>query len=221
MKNVKRLIYTLAAAGLTATPLVANAYDAGDWLVRGRVIHVSPNDSSGSLSTVPGSGASVDSDTTIEVDFTYMYNKRFGVELILASSEHDGEGTGTLSALGKIFDARTLPPTLTLQYHFNPDQKIQPYAGIGLNYTLFFNENGTSSLDTALGGSTSVNLDDSVGVAAQLGADIKMNNDWFVNIDVKYIDMDTTGTLTTAAVTRTIDVDIDPWIFGIGIGKRF
>lgn len=110
---------------------------------------------------IPGSGVGLDSDITPELDFTCMLTPAWGLEPILASSEHDARGTGSLAGLGKLFDARTLPPTLTLQYQFNTNGDIRSYAGIGLNYTLFFNEEATSDFKTAMGSKANVELDDS------------------------------------------------------------
>ncbi|GAB4360443.1 MAG: outer membrane beta-barrel protein [Immundisolibacter sp.] len=215
---------TLACAG--ALP-AAHAYEAGDLLIRGRVIAVDPREDSeavkiSGVGPIPGSGVGLDSDVTPELDFTFMLTPNWGLELILASSEHDVQGTGSLAGLGRLFDARTLPPTLTLQYHFNTNGTLRPYAGIGVNYTHFFNEDASAGFKTAMGGRASVELEDSWGLAANVGVDYAINEDWFVNADVKYIDMDTEAKISTAALGRlTVDVDIDPWVYGIGIGRRF
>lgn len=224
--NKNTAVAALAGAMALAGAAPATAYEAGDWLVRGRVIVVDPREDSGAIKSggtpIAGSGAGVDSSVVPEVDFTYMLTPNWGLELILASSEHDAHGTGSVGGLGKLFDARTLPPTLTLQYHFNTNGTVRPYAGVGLNYTLFFNEDATSDFKTAMGGKADVELDDSWGLAANVGVDYAINKDWFINADVKYIDMDTEATIKTAALGRLkVDVDIDPWVYGIGIGRRF
>ncbi len=197
------------------------AAESGNWIVRGRAIHVTPNDRSSEVTTLAGSGVGVGDDTTAELDITYMLRPNWGLELILGTTHHDLTGKGTIANLNKIGDTALLPPTLTLQYHFAPQAKVRPYAGIGVNYSKFYNEKSTNSLDTALGGPTSIDLDDSWGLAAQAGVDLGLKNDWFVNFDLKYVNIETQGTLVTGATTRTVDVDINPWIFGIGIGKRF
>jgi outer membrane protein len=222
----RKLTGAMVAAGLALSATPAAAWEAGDWLVRGRLINVAPDDSSSAVSiagaAVPGSGVSVDSAVTLDIDFTYMMTRNWGAELLLdLSSKHDVSATGSLSALGQIVSARVLPPALLLQYHFAPGAKVQPYAGVGLNYTYFFDEDASASLAGALGGSASVDLDSSWGLAAQVGADIDLNNGWFLNVDLKYIDINTTANITAPAGLTRVDVDINPWVYGIGLGKRF
>jgi outer membrane protein len=113
-----------------------------------------------------------------------------------------------------------LPPTLTLQYHFTPAAKVRPYVGAGLNYTIFYGDNTSDALNTAIG-KTDLNLSNSFGWAAQAGVDFDVSEKVFVNFDIKYIDMSTTATLTTGALVNTVDVKINPIVVGIGVGMRF
>lgn len=218
-----KLIRVFALSLATAALLIfstASFAAAGDWLVRVRALQVNPNDDSGVVSGISGSRVGVESDTTPELDFTYFITTRVAVEGILGSSRHDINGQGSIAGLGKIAKARTLPPTLTLQYHFQPQARIRPYAGIGVNYTKFYDETATDSLNNALG-PTQVSLSSSWGLAGQLGVDIAIKKDWFVNFDVKYIRMRTTATLDSGSTVRKVDVNIDPWFIGIGVGRRF
>jgi len=227
MKATKLAISLLAATGISAitTPVVM-AYEAGDWLVRGRIASVAPVDSSGELfvdgaaTGVAGSGVTVSSDTIPELDITYMITPNWGAELILGYSSHDVDISGTeLAALGQVIDAKALPPTLTLQYHFSPNSNIRPYVGAGLNYTYFFSEKVTGPLQD---GDATVDMDGSFGLAAQAGVDIDINDTWFVNLDVKYVDMDTTARFSNTAVgVAQIDVDVNPIVWGVGIGRKF
>ncbi len=224
MKATKLAIALLAATGISAIATPAMAYEAGDWLVRGRIINVNPNDDSGTLS-IGGAdtglqGVKVDSDTVPELDITYMIDRNWGVELILGYSEHTVAGEKSWSALGDVIDAKVLPPTLTLQYHFMPDSNIRPYIGAGVNYTYFFDEEVAGSVLPVPG--SKVKLEDSFGLAAQAGVDIAINDDWFVNMDVKYIQIDTTAKFSGTAVgSAKISADIDPFVYGIGIGRKF
>jgi len=210
--------FITAISSLVYAPM--SLAEAGDFLVRVRALNVSPNDDSGSVSTIPGSSVSVGSDTTVELDFTYFFSRNLGIEAILGTSQHDINAGGSIAGLGKIAEVSTLPPTVTLQYHFQPDATVRPYAGIGVNYTKFYDQKASASLQSALG-PTSVDLDSSFGLSAQVGVDIKLDKDWFVNLDAKYIRMDTTANLNSGGVVRTVDVDINPWFFGVGVGRRF
>ena len=206
---------------LLPTSLYANEFDR--WIVRTRAIHISPDDSSSSISVantaVPGSGVGVDEDTVPELDITFMITPNIGLELILATSTHNVTARGSLGALGRVIDSEVLPPTLTLQYHFNPSGVFRPYAGIGVNYTKFYDEKVKGPLDIS---GSDIHLDSSWGLAAQLGFDYMLDQTWFINADIKYIKIDSTASFhDTAFGNVKVDVDIDPIVVGLGFGKRF
>ncbi|MEM1018978.1 MAG: OmpW family protein [Pseudomonadota bacterium] len=197
------------------------AAEAGDWLIRARAIMIAPNEDAGPVSpTFPGGSVSVDNAVMPEIDFTYFITNHIGAELILATTNHDISGEGDLVGLGEIADTWVLPPTLTLQYHFLPENNIRPYVGAGINWTIFYGEDSKDSLNDAIG-QTSVDLDNSFGWALQAGVDIDVTDTFFFNADIKYIDIDTTATLNTGGAINTVDVDLDPFVFGIGFGVRF
>lgn len=63
---------------------------------------------------------------------TYLFAAHWGVELLAALPfEHNIN----LNGGGAVAETKHLPPTLSLQYHFNPDDSWRPYMGAGLNYT--------------------------------------------------------------------------------------
>jgi outer membrane protein len=219
VKVTKLAIALLAATGLSAIATSTMAYEAGDWLVRGRIINVKPNDDSGPL-TLNGldsglQGVNVDSDTILELDITYMVDRNWGIELILSYSEHTLAGEKGWASLGDVIEVKALPPTLTLQYHFAPDSNIRPYISAGVNYTYFFDEEvAGSELPSA---EAKVKLEDYWSLVAQAGVDIAINDDWFVNLDVKYIQMDTTAKFSNVlgdSNSAEIDADIDPFVYG-------
>ena len=113
----------------------------------------------------------------------------------------------------KVGSTEHLPPTLSLQYHFMPTEKFQPYLGFGINYTNFFSEKTTGPL-TGL----DLELGDSWGIALQTGFDVLLSDNVFLNLDVRYIDIDTKARLDGESLGK---VEIDPWVFGGHIGFRF
>ena len=106
-----------------------------------------------------------------------------------------------------------LPPTLTLQYHFLPTSRFSPYVGAGLNYTIFYNEKK--------GALRSISYDDNIGYALQAGIDYAIAGAWSLNVDVKKLWLNTDVKANLGGTALKADVDINPWIFGVGLGYRF
>ncbi len=204
MSVLKRSLVAAAVTGVLAGWTGA-AFGAGDWLVRFGGANVSPND--GSSGVVADDAVGVDSGTSVFVTAEYMLNPAMGVELLAAwPFSHDI----TLKGSGKIAETDHLPPTLSFNYHFNTDAGIRPYVGLGLNYTTFFSEDATAVI-------SSIKLDDSWGLAVQAGVDADINDKWYFNAAIRYIDIETTATTNLGK----IDVDIDPYVYQIGVGMRF
>jgi outer membrane protein len=209
------------------------------WKVRLRGIAIVPDDSSDAIilnnTTSQTAGVEVDSAFVPELDITYMITPNWGVEAIAGVANHDvnvdGTPTGALAAIGatdglKLFDTWVLPPTVTLQYHFMPQNNLRPYIGAGVNYTAFLADDATSELEAAVGGPVKVSTENGWGWALQAGLDYDINESWFFNMDVKYIDIDTSAKLginggALAGNVLNVDVDVDPWVIGAGIGYRF
>ena len=215
-------------ASATALPGLAAAqsvdpFEAGDVLVRVRGIVVAPqDDSSGITPALPTETVEVSTAVVPEVDITYFASPNVSFELIAATAKHDVNGvSGVTGGIGELASTWVLPPTLTAQYHFNPAGTVRPYFGAGVNYTLFYSEKASDGLEAAVG-STDVDLDDSFGWALQAGVDIALTDKMLLNLDAKWIDIDTTATLRTGALgTQTVDVEIDPLVIGVGLGWQF
>ncbi|MFW5815251.1 MAG: OmpW/AlkL family protein [Wenzhouxiangella sp.] len=223
-----RTLATVAVAGLFSANVMAQG--AGDWLVRAGLGYVSPDTDSGDLvvggTTLDGYQIDVGNNTRPIVELTYMATDNIGVE-VLASwpFEHDIDGAGVLDGAGKLGETKHLPPTLSLQYHFAPNATFRPYAGIGLNYTIFFSEDATDTLDGALGGPSSLSIDDSLGLALQLGADFDFSETMFFNVNLRYIQIEADAKIKTQTadgeVVSRIKADIDPMVVSAAVGFRF
>lgn len=209
------LLLSATCLGGISAPAIAK--DLGsDWLskerfqIRLRGIGVLPD--SGGNTTINGT-PDADNAFVPELDFTYFITENVAAELILATSPHDLNLDN--SALGDVDlgDTWILPPTLTLQYHFSPDNTFSPYVGAGVNYTLPYSE------DAAGGIVTDLEADGSFGLALQAGADYWLNENWGLNVDVKKVWVDVDASVNNGAVTG--EVELDPWIVGTGISYRF
>ncbi|MEL7029385.1 MAG: OmpW family outer membrane protein, partial [Pseudomonadota bacterium] len=91
-----------------------------------------------------GGSVRIDEAVVPEVDFTFFFNDHIAAELIAATAKHEVEWTVGPTDLGAVW---LLPPTLLLQYHIAPGQPVQPYVGIGVNYTFFYNLTEPDGLD--------------------------------------------------------------------------
>jgi outer membrane protein len=217
------LLASAAALGVALPAQAQTEIQSGDVLLRVRGILVAPNESSGSiLPGFPGERVSASNSVMPEVDITWMATPHFGFELIAATTKHNASGiSGTTGSIGRLASTWVLPPTLTAQYHPIARGPVRPYVGAGINYTIFYSEHASNGLEAAVG-PTRVQMSDSVGWAVQAGVDVDLGGRWFANLDVKYIDMDTTARLTTTlAGTQRVRMHLDPLVVGVGIGTRF
>ncbi|WP_417568192.1 OmpW/AlkL family protein [Marinobacter sp.] len=206
----------LAAAVMAAAPAV-QAYEAGDFIGRVGAATVAPDASSDPITNV-GADARVDVDNNTQLGLTlsYMLTDKIGVGLLAATPfSHDIEGAGDLAGAGKLAETKHLPPTVTLQYFPMPSgSKLQPYLGAGVNYTVFFDEKTAGAL-----AGTDIELDDSFGLAAEAGVDYMITENVGVNAAIWWIDIDTEAKI--GAANQTVDVEIDPLVYMVGVSYKF
>ena len=225
--SVKKLPVAAAVmAVVAALSGPAMAYQAGDVIVRAGAATVDPDVDSGNLkrngaTLSPATTVDVDSDTQLGISMTYMLDDKFGIELLAATPfQHTIRTKGGLASLGKLADVKHLPPTLTLQYYpMDSSSAFQPYVGLGLNYTTFFDEEFKGSNKATF---RSLELKDSWGLAAQLGADYRIDDNWSVNAAVWYVDIDTEAKFKdTSGNKYKVDVELDPMVYMIGVAYKF
>lgn len=214
---MKRILLSFCALALMSSVAAAEegykTKQAGDFVIRGRLIAVKPWEGNDTVETRAGADTGlrvnwIDNSVVPEVDFSYFFTDNIALELIAATTRHKITASGV-----EVGSAQLLPPTLTLQYHFLPQERFSPYIGAGLNYTFFFAESsGSNALVDHL------KVDDSLGYALQVGADYALGGRWFINADVKKLWL--RPDVTTSAL-KVNNLDIDPWIVGIGFGYRF
>lgn len=196
------------------TIVPANTNDFSRLHIRLRAIAVVPDESA--TIDVIGGDVKITNAYVPELDFTYFFTKNWAAELILATTNHDVKAVSTAVGNIELGDVWLLPPTLTAQYHFDGDI-VRPYLGVGVNYTLFYNADAGPIADE-------VDYDSALGFAFQFGFDFDINDKWFINLDAKYLLLNTDVTVdATTALGATVgaDVDINPFIGGIGLGYKF
>jgi outer membrane protein len=227
---MKKIVYALVTMSLFVTTFTQaqeeKSNDFKRWQVRLRGIGVMPNESA--KIGIIGGDVAISNALVPELDFTYFFTENFAAELILGTAKHDVNTVGSdISAIGgpTSFDVdlgsvMLLPPTLTAQYHFFPlrEKKFKPYVGAGINYTLFYN---VKEGDVVKG----IEYENAIGFAAQIGFDVMFDDTFFVNFDVKrlFLKTDVTVDATNLAEGLVIpaEVEINPWIVGLGFGMKF
>ena len=217
-----------------AAPL-AHAHEAGDIILRAGAITVNPKADSSSVKVDQGplSGAdlggkaTMSSDTQLGLNVAYMITNNWGIELLAATPfEHDVKlkGTSLGAANGKLGTLKHLPPTLSVVYYpLDSKSDFQPYVGAGINYTYIYDEHVGSEAQAK--GWSNFKAENSWGMAFQVGADYMITDHIMLNAQVRYIDIDTRATVENNAVapgTRArVNVDVDPFIYMVGLGYKF
>jgi outer membrane protein len=189
-------LMTLGSARVEATE--------GDWLFRVGAHQIDPKSNNHPV-------VRVDSGTSLTLSATYFLTHNVAFELLgAAPSNHDIRLVDGGTRVGK---TRHLPPTFSVQWHFAPEaQTFKPYVGAGLNYTAFFDEKTSGPL-----AGSKLELDSSLGLSAELGMDVALTDDWAVNFNVRWFDIDSDAKLDGADLGT---VEIDPYAYGVMFTRK-
>lgn len=198
----KQVIAAAVLSTLLSGAALAQQASEGPWMVRARAVHL--NSANGDGTPL---GLSINNKWMPEVDVSYFFNKNVAVELVLTVPQKQTLHSSVVGA--DIGTLKHLPPTLLAQYHFNANG-FKPYVGAGVNYTRF------SSVDV-LGGAASIDKN-SWGPALQVGVDIPLTGNMYLNLDVKKVYIRTD---VYAGTTNVGSFKIDPLLVGVGLGWRF
>ena len=169
----------------------------------------------------------------------------WGVELsyIDGDSHEGGDNRGFFSIAGFDGEIRDLgefePEMSTVSvkwYPLDPSCLVQPYMGVGINYTDFSGEkfNGVRRSELRdLGLRGDFSLGNTWGYTWQVGADFYFGHDsaWLINVAAIYVDSETDmsftvyddGTLDRDYFFESYsgDYQYSPWTFNLGVGYRF
>lgn len=231
----KTILSTALVSALALSGVNAFAHEAGDILVRAGFTNVAPDDGSSNIlvgganfelgGNVVG-GVNVDSNTQLGLNIAYFLTDNWNVEVLAATPfSHDinlADGTNLGST-------KHLPPTVTANYFFaDSGATFQPYVGLGLNYTVFFDEefnSGTVDVIEDLAGATisDLNLDGSFGLSAQVGADFEISEGIYINASVRYISIETEAKFNVngANLGAVESVETNPFVYTISVGYKF
>ena len=188
---------------------------AGDLVLGLSAIGLLPTNG-GRVDAIGGEPKASDS-ATAQLDLSYFFTPNLALNLIAATTRHDvsvrGSAIGTVD-LGRVW---ALPPTLTLQFHPLPRSRVSPYAGVGVNYTVFYAEGGRRNPAV-----NDVSIGNGWGLALNAGVDVEVAPRWAVNFDVKKIFfLEPDVKVDTALGRINARAEINPWVVGAGVRYRF
>ncbi len=196
--------------GAAALSFAALPVQAEDWFVRVGAVQVSPKSDNGTLA----GGAlktDIDSNTQLGLILGRHLTPNLAIELLAATPfSHTAKLNGANAV-----DFKHLPPTLSLQWYFNPEGRVNPFVGAGLNYTFVFDERAVAGGPVA---GAKIGLDNSFGVAAQAGLQFKLSDTWDLVLDARWIDIESDVKVNGTKVGTAI---VDPMVYGLTFGYRF
>ncbi len=218
---MSRFTLRVAAIALFALTLASAAQAGGTpWMVRlratGLVMSNVSDAGSGALTPtlLPEDAVSVNDKVIPDLNVSYFFTPNLAAELVLTYPQEQTVTIEEGPLEEEIGTFKHLPPTLTLQWHFLPEGKVQPYVGAGVNFTLISDvklRSGVAAADLGLD-------DSSIGAAFQAGADFPVQKNWYINVDVKKVFI---GSDVTVAGDKVGHASLDPWLIGGGVGIRF
>lgn len=215
MKTIAALAAAAAAAALAGAAQAQSAQPIGqgDWIVSARATGVltdASDDITTSAGAATGLKAEVGDDVMPTLGFTYFLTNHIAVEGILGATQHEVRAKGGATDVA-VHETWVLPPVVTVQYHPQPNARISPYVGAGLNYMLFFSGEDKNGFK--------VELDDGLGYALQAGANIQLQGPWLLNLDAKKVFFETDAGINGGALNS--EVSLDPWVVSVGLARRF
>ncbi|WP_308366999.1 MULTISPECIES: OmpW family outer membrane protein [unclassified Microbulbifer] len=274
MMRLKFLLVCVAAAacaGLVAQAALAD-YKEGDIIIRGGASFVEPDDDQiisrripflveedveddpATVNVLGTVDMDLDDDTTWYVSGVWLFRDHWGLELHHvndASLEADldtfaiagGSVVGSARVGLGNFDIHVTSLFINW-YPLDPSCLIQPYVGLGVNYTDIDRGPNFKQVRSVFGSGATfangiLNLGSDFGGAAQVGVDFLLGYDsnWIVNASAIYADSEpdlelgyglpVTGlpapfpASTTVPVRISGDFDYSPWMLNLGVGYKF
>ncbi|MFN2099669.1 OmpW/AlkL family protein [Altererythrobacter sp. MF3-039] len=150
----------------------------------------------------------------------YFVAENFSIETICCLTQHDVDAISGLPGAELVSNAKLIPATVTLKYHFDLGG-VKPYVGAGPAYFLWISDKpGAATLPL---GVTDTDLSDELGLALQAGIDVPLGDKGFgISFDAKRYFIGTTARWF-AGDTLAIETKhkLDPWVLSAGVSYRF
>ena len=209
---VSRALLLLVTLCITSMiPIASKAADSDNWLIRLRALAIQTH-ADGTSNEMGGSVKTGD-DLIPEIDITYYLADDISVETMFGIAEYSVQLDE--SALGNVDvgTVKKLPATVTIKYHLNQFGDLIPYFGIGVSYTIFFDENVGRDINN-------IDYSNEFGFVFQIGFDYKVADNAYLNLDMKKFIIDADMRMNNNSINAN-SVTLNPLMIGIGLGYRF
>jgi outer membrane protein len=234
MKNLKlSALPVVAAASIAlfggsaalADDLPKNSLRLGSYSV---FYHTSADNISGPY-VPPGVNIESENVTTLYGAYIRRLSSKFDVELAVGYpplQKIKGSGPAMLGSVPyngqEVSSARWIAPTLLLEYRFLSENCAwQPFFGVGVNYTTFYDRTTTAAGNAAFGGPTRLSSTASVGPAATAGVGYHVSGPWHVYASYSVSQVKSDLSANTAGVVRTTHISFGPQALILSVGYSF
>lgn len=216
---MRKFIFAAAIAALsTSAPAFA---ESGDMLIKLRGGY-SLRSGTDSVTVRAGSSqvtAKAADAVAGEAVLTLFVTDTLATEVSMGGGSYDINDTAgrTLVSSGLI------TPSLTVQYHPTPNGRVRPYIGLGAAYVSYYSEEPgelLTNLNLLPPVSYSASLKSNIAPVGQIGADVSLNDKFYVNIDGRYMIAKSKLTIQGTQV-QTVNQDMQSFVVMAGVGFKF
>ncbi|KQT57732.1 MULTISPECIES: OmpW/AlkL family protein [unclassified Aureimonas] len=194
----------------TAPTAEAVGLHAGNWLVRARIAGIFPVKETSSIALIGGQIKTPDM-VIPDLQIAYFLMDHISIEGQGGVVPTRPKIAGSLVGHFEIGNILSAAASASLQYHFLPDARLNPYMGAGVSYS-------TPISIKPAEGITDFDVKAQMSIMLQAGADYQISGNWFGNGVAKYIFVP--EQVYTSESTKFIS-DSDIVFVGAGIGYRF
>ncbi|WP_416356239.1 OmpW/AlkL family protein [Aureimonas phyllosphaerae] len=191
--------------------------DPSRFFVRAGVASIMPSEGATMRvggAVVPGATIAIDDHVTGLVELGYRLNPNLSLAFTGGfPPDIDIDGAGTAAPFGRVGGIVYGPTALTFQYQVREWGWFQPYVGFGPMFMFVF--------DNKDGAINELDVDPAIGIAAQVGVDMMVNDRFGIFLDAKKARLRTSARGTLGGAPIEADVKLDPLVLSGGITFRF
>ena len=216
MKPVAAMLVLVSVVAMSPVA----AYEQTDLVWRFSLTTMKPEVDS-DLTTVAPAGAEVDmiQDTHLGLGLSYLISDHVGLGLHTSWPLKHSLFLDDGFSRSRAGSTRAMPVTVTLQYYLPKLGSAKPWVGIGRNCVRFSKESVGSGLAA---NADSMRLPSSNGFAGELGMDLDLDGNMAVSLSAIYAEAETRMVLSQSGATvDSVRFSFDPWIWNVGIARRF